>query len=65
MLIAGVLLGINDLFEPEKLGIIASQATAWTIVEVLIQLALIYFFSIEINATTYDILAYSGYKFIP
>lgn len=65
VLIAGVLLGINDLFEPEKLGIIASQATAWTIVEVLIQIALIYFFSIEINATTYDILAYSGYKFIP
>ncbi|XP_014275586.1 protein YIF1B-B [Halyomorpha halys] len=64
VLIAGVLLGINDLFEPEKLGIIASQALAWTIVEVLIQIALIYFFNIQINATTYDIIAYSGYKFI-
>ncbi|CAH1392902.1 unnamed protein product [Nezara viridula] len=64
VLLAGVLLGINDLFEPEKLGIIASQATVWTIVEVLIQIALIYFFNIEINATTYDIVSYSGYKFI-
>ena len=63
VLLAGVVLGINDIFQPDSLGIIASQALAWTIVEIFIQLMITYFISVSVSLTIFDMLAYSGYKF--
>lgn len=64
VLIAGLVLGTKDLFSPEVLGIIASQALAWTAVEIVIQLITIYLINTPTTLTFLDLLAYSGYKFV-
>jgi len=64
VLVAGFALGTQDRFTPESLGIQASSALAWTILEVLFYLVCFYILNITTTLSTIDILAFSGYKFV-
>lgn len=46
------------------LGIQASSALAWTILEVLVYLICFYVTNVTTSLTTIDVLAFSGYKFV-
>ncbi|CAH0773990.1 unnamed protein product [Bemisia tabaci] len=64
VLVAGLALGTQSKFSPEALGILASSALAWTVVEIVIALLTLYISSIDTLLKTLDLLAYSGYKFV-
>ncbi|XP_026274056.1 protein YIF1B [Frankliniella occidentalis] len=64
VLLAGFVLGFQNRFTPEKLGIQASSALAWAIAEVLLELITLYVTNINTNLTTLDLVAYSGYKYV-
>lgn len=64
ILVAGFILGVYDRFSPEKLSIEALNALAWNALEVLVQLITLYISNINTNLKTYDLLAYSSYKYI-
>ncbi|XP_050509920.1 protein YIF1B-A [Diabrotica virgifera virgifera] len=61
---AGLVLGMQDRFSPEQIGILASSALAWCLVELAIYSATLYIIQIETNLRTLDLLAYIGYKFV-
>jgi hypothetical protein len=46
------------------LGIHASSALAWTVVEILVELVTMYITNIQTNLKTLDLLAYGGYKYV-
>lgn len=62
--VAGLALGAQDRFTPEVLGIVASSALAWTILEILVHLISLYITAISTSLTPIDILAFSGYKYV-
>lgn len=64
ILVAGLVLGMQDKFNPEQIGITASSALAWCIVELAIYSCTLYVIQIETSLRTLDLLAYSGYKFV-
>lgn len=64
VLLAGFVLGFQNRFSPEQLGIQASSALAWAVAEVLIELITLYVMNINTNLTTLDLIAYSGYKYV-
>ncbi|KAF0312695.1 Protein YIF1B [Amphibalanus amphitrite] len=64
ILVAGFLLGRQQRFSPEVLGMQASSATAWMIFEVLVVLLTMYVLNTQTNLRTFDIIAFSGYKFV-
>jgi len=64
VVVAGLLLGMQDRFTPEQLGIHASGALAYSIIEILIYLVTIYVVNIKTNLKTLDLLAFTGYKFV-
>ncbi|XP_075222084.1 yip1d-interacting factor 1 [Lycorma delicatula] len=64
VLVAGLVLGVQNRFTPEFLGIQASSALAWTIAEILIELVTLYITNIQTNLKTLDLLAFAGYKFV-
>lgn len=64
VLVAGLVLGMQDRFSPEQIGIQASSALAWSIVEIAIYTATLYITNIRTTLKTFDLLAYSGYKYI-
>ncbi|KAL0269526.1 UNVERIFIED_CONTAM: hypothetical protein PYX00_007229 [Menopon gallinae] len=64
VLVAGLALGTQNRFTPEVLGIQASSALAWSLLEVLVHVLSLYVTNISTSLTTIDILAYSGYKFV-
>lgn len=64
VLVAGLVLGMQNRFTPEILGIQASSALAWTIAEILIELITLYVTNIKTNLKTLDLLAFAGYKFV-
>lgn len=51
-------------FSPELLGVQASSALVWLIMEVLAVLLSLYLVAINTDLTTIDLLAYSGYKYV-
>ncbi|RNA22245.1 YIF1B-like isoform X1, partial [Brachionus plicatilis] len=63
ILMVGVTLGLEDRFTPEKLGIYASSALGWFIIEVLIIFLSLQILSIKSALTTFDIMAFCGYKY--
>lgn len=65
VLVCGFLLGTRNDFTPEKLGIQASSAAAWLLVEVLLILVALYLLSISSNLGFFHLLAFSSYKFVP
>ncbi|XP_028655872.1 protein YIF1A isoform X1 [Erpetoichthys calabaricus] len=64
ILLAGMALGIQKRFSPEVLGMCASTALVWIIIEVLALLLCLYLVTVHTDLTTFDILAYSGYKYV-
>ncbi|XP_069749940.1 protein YIF1A-like [Narcine bancroftii] len=64
ILLAGVSLGIQKRFSPEVLGMCASTALVWVIIEVLALLLALYLISVHTDLTTFDLVAYSGYKYV-
>ena len=64
VLTAGLILGTRNQFTPEKLGIEATSAMAWTVFEVIVQLLTLYIANISTNLRTLDLIAYSSYKYV-
>ncbi|XP_030075411.1 protein YIF1A [Microcaecilia unicolor] len=64
ILLAGMALGIQKRFSPEVLGLCASTALVWVIIEVLALLLTLYLVTVQSDLSTFDLLAYSGYKYV-
>nr|CAH8840625.1 unnamed protein product [Trichobilharzia regenti] len=64
ILLSGVIFGLQSRFSPEYLGILASEAFGWLLLEVLLTLFGIYILNIQSNISYLDIVAYCGYKFV-
>uniref|UniRef100_W5LXZ3 Protein YIF1 n=1 Tax=Lepisosteus oculatus TaxID=7918 RepID=W5LXZ3_LEPOC len=64
ILLAGMALGIQQRFSPEVLGLCASTALVWIIIEVLALLLSLYLVTVHSDLTTFDLLAYCGYKYV-
>lgn len=64
ILIAGLLLGTQQRFTFEQIGILSSSSLAWCVVELCVFLGTLYISMIQTNLRTLDLLAYSGYKFV-
>ncbi|XP_069500984.1 protein YIF1A isoform X2 [Ambystoma mexicanum] len=64
ILLAGMALGIQQRFSPEVLGLCASTALVWVIIEVFALLLSLYLVTVQSDLTTFDLLAYSGYKYV-
>lgn len=63
VVLAGLVLGMQDRFSPEQLGIQASGALAYTIFELVIYSIVMYVTNIPTTLKTLDLLALAGYKF--
>lgn len=63
IVIAGLIMGMQEKFSPEQLGIQASSALAYNIFELIIYTITIYVTNIQTNLRTLDLVAYSGYKY--
>ncbi|XP_067275810.1 protein YIF1B isoform X2 [Pseudorasbora parva] len=64
VLVAGLALGTQNRFSPEILGIQASSAMVWLIIEVLTVLLSLYLVTVNTDLTTIDLVAFSGYKYV-
>ncbi|CAG5004634.1 unnamed protein product [Parnassius apollo] len=64
VLLAGFMLGLQNRFSPEQIGIQASSALAYIIFEMILYLVTLYITNTTTNLKTLDLLAYSGYKYI-
>lgn len=64
ILLAGMALGIQKRFSPEVLGLCASTALVWVIIEVLVMLLSLYLLTVHSDLSTFDLVAYSGYKYV-
>ncbi|XP_053865752.1 protein YIF1B isoform X3 [Malaclemys terrapin pileata] len=64
ILVAGLALGTQNRFSPDLLGLQASSALAWLIVEVLAILLSLYLVTVNTDLTTIDLVAFSGYKYV-
>jgi len=64
ILLAGMALGIQKRFSPEVLGLCASTALVWLIIEVLAMLLSLYLLTVHTDLSTFDLIAYSGYKYV-
>ncbi|XP_032401312.1 protein YIF1B isoform X2 [Xiphophorus hellerii] len=64
ILVAGLALGTQNRFSPELLGVQASSALVWLIMEVLAVLLSLYLVTVNTDLTTIDLLAFSGYKYV-
>lgn len=51
-------------FTPESLGMQASSALVWLIIEVLATLLSLYLVTVNTDLTTIDLVAFSGYKYV-
>lgn len=51
-------------FSPEVLGLCASTALVWIIIEVLVMLLCLYLLTVHSDLSTFDLIAYSGYKYV-
>uniref|UniRef100_A0ACB8G790 Uncharacterized protein n=1 Tax=Sphaerodactylus townsendi TaxID=933632 RepID=A0ACB8G790_9SAUR len=64
ILLAGMALGLQKRFSPEVLGICASTAFVWVVIEVLALLLGLYLITVQSDLGTFDLLAYCGYKYV-
>ncbi|KAG5670108.1 hypothetical protein PVAND_000391 [Polypedilum vanderplanki] len=63
IVIAGFILGLQERFSPEQLGIQASSALAYNIFELIIYTITLYVTNIQTTLRTLDLVAFSGYKY--
>ncbi|XP_029476000.1 protein YIF1B [Rhinatrema bivittatum] len=64
ILVAGLALGTQNRFSPEILGMQASSALIWLVIEVLAILFSLYLVTVNTDLTTVDLVAFSGYKYV-
>uniref|UniRef100_A0A6P8J2F9 Protein YIF1 n=1 Tax=Actinia tenebrosa TaxID=6105 RepID=A0A6P8J2F9_ACTTE len=63
VLVAGLVLGTQNRFTPEQLGITASSALIWLVVEIMAILFSMYVCNVQAEVKTLDLLAFCGYKY--
>ena len=51
-------------FTPEQLGIQASSALVWLVIEILAILLSLYLMNVQTDLKYLDLMAYSGYKYV-
>ncbi|XP_057244628.1 protein YIF1B-B-like, partial [Malurus melanocephalus] len=51
-------------FSPDSLGLVASSALAWLLLEVLSVLLSLYLVTVTTDLTPIDLLAFAGYKYV-
>ncbi|NXS85614.1 YIF1B protein, partial [Erpornis zantholeuca] len=64
ILLAGLALGTQNRFSPDSLGLVASSALAWLVLEVLSVLLSLYLVTVTTDLTPIDLLAFAGYKYV-
>ncbi|XP_035287718.1 protein YIF1A-like isoform X2 [Anguilla anguilla] len=64
ILLVGMALGVQRRFSPEVLGLCASSALVWVVVEVVALALALYLLTVHSDLSTFDLLAYSGYKYV-
>nr|CAG4650375.1 EOG090X0ATU [Sida crystallina] len=64
VLVGGVSLGMQNQFTPEVLGMQASTAMVWAVIEVLAIWLILYIMNIQTNLAVLDILAFTSYKYV-
>ncbi|XP_068034217.1 protein YIF1B-like isoform X1 [Anomalospiza imberbis] len=64
ILLAGLALGTQNRFSPDSLGLVASSALAWLLLEVLGVLLSLYLVTVSTDLTPIDLLAFAGYKYV-
>jgi len=64
VLIAGMVLGIQNRFTPEQLGMHASSVLIWNIIEVCVLSLAFYIFDVQSKLRLLDLIAYCGYKYV-
>ncbi|XP_035169985.1 protein YIF1B-B-like [Oxyura jamaicensis] len=64
LLVAGLALGTQNRFSPDSLGLQASSALAWLLLEVLAVLLSLYLVALPTDLSTIDLVAFAGYKYV-
>lgn len=64
ILTAGSIFGLKNTFSPEKLGMQASYALFWLILEVAICLMILYLMNIRNTLGFFHLISYCSYKFV-
>ncbi|XP_049653452.1 protein YIF1B-like isoform X1 [Accipiter gentilis] len=64
ILVASLALGTQNRFSPNSLGLQASSALAWLIMEVLAVLLSLYLVTVNTDLTTIDLITFAGYKYV-
>lgn len=64
ILLSGYMLGLKNQFAPEQLGIYASSALAWLLLEVLLVQVAKYLLNINSLLGFFHLVAFGGYKFV-
>lgn len=64
VVMAGLSLGTQQRFSPEQLGIVASSALAWSLLELVVHTITLYTMNLDTSLRTLDLLAYCGYKYV-
>lgn len=64
VLLCGLVLGTQDRFTPEQLGMTASSVLVWLILELVVIIATLYTTGISGNVKYLDLLSLCGYKYV-
>ena len=64
ILLSTLIAGLNGKFEPQLLGITFSNASVIILLELVVLWLGRYFLNISSESQIYDLVAYSGYKFV-
>jgi len=64
ILICGLVMGTQNRFDPEQLGIQASSILGWLVVEIIVIIMSTYVFGISASIRYLDLLALCGYKYV-
>ena len=64
ILLSTLLAGVQGKFEPQLLGLTLSNASVIIVLELIILWLGRYFLNINSESQIYDLVAYSGYKFV-
>lgn len=64
VLVCGLVLGTQNRFSPEQLGMTASSALVWLFVELMIIIMTLYIFGMSSDVRYLDLLALCGYKYV-
>lgn len=64
ILVAGISLGTQNKFSPEQLGIQASSALGWLVVEIVVLLVALYVANIHTDLSYLEFISFCSYKYI-